>query len=226
MQLAGNDHVIDALVSKILLLPLENNIYIFEPLSNVLFIIWTKMKRNSVRTDLFVKNRKVFSFWCFPSRFLRSYSQCAYDRHSPLEIINNTRGGLKIGNAANGGQIQVPEIKSRSDWLIWNSSPMETRIHIRDLNLPPNSRVPFFDWIKITMPPLVLFIISMHSPPDNIQTGGHPGGWMPFISALGTGPWRQPILMTNHCESWRGSGYAFFTLSRDLNTQKLIFLKC
>jgi hypothetical protein len=26
------------------------------------------------------------------------------------------------------------------------------------------------------MPPLVLFIISMHSPPDNIQTGGHPGG--------------------------------------------------
>ena len=32
---------------------------------------------------------------------------------------------------------------------------------IRDLNLPPNSAFPFFDWKKITMPALVLFIISM-----------------------------------------------------------------
>ena len=32
---------------------------------------------------------------------------------------------------------------------------------IRNLNLPPNSAFPFFDWKKITMPALVLFIISM-----------------------------------------------------------------
>ena len=35
---------------------------------------------------------------------------------------------------------------------------------IRDLNLPPKKRVPFFFSVKkITMPPLVLFIISMIS---------------------------------------------------------------
>ena len=34
---------------------------------------------------------------------------------------------------------------------------------IRNLNLPPNSAFPFFDWKKITMPALVLFIISMGS---------------------------------------------------------------
>ena len=38
-------------VSKILFLTRENNIHIFEPPCNVLFIIWTKMKRNSIRTD-------------------------------------------------------------------------------------------------------------------------------------------------------------------------------
>jgi hypothetical protein len=39
-------------VSRIVFLTRENNIHIFEPPCNVLFIIWTKMKRNSVRTDL------------------------------------------------------------------------------------------------------------------------------------------------------------------------------
>ena len=35
---------------------------------------------------------------------------------------------------------------------------------IRDLNLPPNSAFPFFDW-KITIPALVLFITSMFAAP-------------------------------------------------------------
>jgi hypothetical protein len=38
-----------------------------------------------------------------------------------IEIINNTieeASRLKIVHAANGGQIQVPDIKSCSDWLI------------------------------------------------------------------------------------------------------------
>jgi hypothetical protein len=54
-----------------------------------------------------------------------------------------------------GGGIQVPDIKSCPHWLIWNSSPMGPWAHIRDLNLP------FLPDVKIAMPPLVLFIISM-----------------------------------------------------------------
>ncbi len=41
---------------------------------------------------------------------------------------------------------------------IW---PMGAWPGIPDLNLPPNSRVPFFYREKITMPALLLFIISM-----------------------------------------------------------------
>ena len=39
-------------------------------------------------------------------------------------------------------------------------------------------------------------------PPKNIQNGGRPG-WMPFAF------WS----VTNHCKSWRGSGYAFLAKS-------------
>ena len=41
----------------------ENNIYIFEPpcnTINVLFIIWTKMKRNSIRTDNRIFSNRIF----------------------------------------------------------------------------------------------------------------------------------------------------------------------
>ena len=41
---------------------------------------------------------------------------------------------------------------------LWYTSLCQS---IRDLNLPPNSAFPFFDRKKITMPALVLFIISM-----------------------------------------------------------------
>ena len=42
---------------------------------------------------------------------------------------------------------------------------------IRDLNLPPNSAFPFFDWKMITMPALVLFILSMASALSYSTTG-------------------------------------------------------
>ena len=42
---------------------------------------------------------------------------------------------------------------------------MGTRVHIRDLNLPFNSRIPFLPDVKIAIPPLVLFIISMAQTP-------------------------------------------------------------
>jgi hypothetical protein len=38
---------------------------------------------------------------------------------------------------------------------------MGTKVHIRDFNLPLNSRIPFLPDVKIAMPPLVLFMISM-----------------------------------------------------------------
>jgi hypothetical protein len=41
-----------------------------------------------------------------------------------------------------------PGYKIIFHWLIWNSSPMGIRIHIRDLNLPLNSRIPFFAWCQ------------------------------------------------------------------------------
>ena len=40
---------------------------------------------------------------------------------------------------------------------------------VRDLNLPPNSAFPFFNWKMITMPALVLFIISMHISTQSIR---------------------------------------------------------
>ena len=42
-----------------------------------------------------------------------------------------------------------------------SAQPISAWPCIRDLNLPPKKRVPFFSMKKIMMPPLVLFIISM-----------------------------------------------------------------
>ena len=50
---------------------------------------------------------------------------------------------------------------------------------IRGLNLPPNSALPFFDRKKITMPALVLFIISMHTPLAHTRIACVAGGQAP-----------------------------------------------
>lgn len=69
-----------------------------------------------------------------------------------IEIINNTRGGIAIENIrqkrerANGGQIQVPDVKLRRLTTLFSRAIDDVAIvsYIRDLNLPSTSALPNF----------------------------------------------------------------------------------
>ena len=63
------------------------------------------------------------------------------------------------------------------------------KVSFKDLNLPPNSAFPFFDREKITMPALVLFIISMENVGNGICETLH---FKIFLEELVPGPSYDP----------------------------------
>jgi hypothetical protein len=74
-----------------------------------------------------------------------------------IKIINNTRRGIEVKNLGThllglGGANVGPGYKIML-------SPMGTQVHMQEF--APNSRIPFLPNVKIAMPPLVLFIISI-----------------------------------------------------------------
>ena len=91
----------------------ENNIHIFEPPCNVLFIIWTKMKRNSARTDFIWQSHetcrpiitelktqnRVFSFLFSSQNRIKSSSEVQRELGLPLLIKTKQSGKIRDGRA-------------------------------------------------------------------------------------------------------------------------------